>query len=202
MRSASIAVVLHALIVWPVGALAQDERCPKGLSNDECAQWEFERADKVLTDVIADRIDAATRMTTRLDVIEAIKQTGQEAHRAWIAYREAECKAQRHRQRDQRKDANGQEALMSFIDDAAADCRSEEALGVSPRGSLRPGSPHPSLHRVAPFAPLLGLHHSIVQNDRDADDDRRKKKQNSEPNSRRAALSPMSSTAIQGARGS
>ncbi len=93
MRSASIAVVLHALTVWPVGALAQDERCPKGLSNNECAQWEFERADKVLTEAIANKIDAATRMTTRLNIIEAIRQTGQEAHRAWIAYREAECKA-------------------------------------------------------------------------------------------------------------
>jgi uncharacterized protein YecT (DUF1311 family) len=86
-------VVLLALTLCPVTALAQDEKCPKGYSNDDCDNWYFERADKMLTDVVTSKIDANSKMTTRPDIIEAIKQTGQEAHRAWVAFREAECKA-------------------------------------------------------------------------------------------------------------
>jgi uncharacterized protein YecT (DUF1311 family) len=86
-------VALLALTACPVAALAQDERCPKGLSNDDCDNWYFERADNALTELVASKIDQNSKMTTRPDIIEAIKQTGQEAHRAWVAFREAECKA-------------------------------------------------------------------------------------------------------------
>jgi uncharacterized protein YecT (DUF1311 family) len=92
MVEGAIAALL-ALTLCPIAASAQEERCPKGLSNDECDNWYFERADKVLTEPTANKIAEDSKMTTRPDLIEAIKQTGQEAHRAWVAFREAECKA-------------------------------------------------------------------------------------------------------------
>ncbi|MDB5598064.1 MAG: hypothetical protein JWN71_108 [Xanthobacteraceae bacterium] len=88
-----VMVALLVLTVCPVAASAQDDKCPKGLSNDECDQWHFERMDRLLSEAVASRIDASSKMTTRQDIIAAIKQTGQEAHRAWVAFREAECTA-------------------------------------------------------------------------------------------------------------
>jgi uncharacterized protein YecT (DUF1311 family) len=93
MRNVSIAVTLFALTVWPIAALAQDDKCPKGFSNDDCDGWHFEGADKVLTDVMDSKIVEQSKLTTRADVVEAIKRTSLEAHRAWVAFREAECRA-------------------------------------------------------------------------------------------------------------
>ena len=91
--AASLAIVLGALALLPDAAHAQDGQCPKGYSNDDCDQWYFERADKTLTATVADRIKRRSEMTTRPESQKAIRTTIEEAHRAWLVFRDAECKA-------------------------------------------------------------------------------------------------------------
>jgi uncharacterized protein YecT (DUF1311 family) len=86
-------VALLALIAYPVAAPAQDDKCPRGGSNDDCAQWYFERVDQALTAIVADRIKRRSEMTTLPESREAIRTTIEEAHRAWLVFRDAECKA-------------------------------------------------------------------------------------------------------------
>jgi uncharacterized protein YecT (DUF1311 family) len=93
MRKVIIVVGLLALTVLPASVLAQDDECPKGYSNDDCDQWGFERADKILTEAIASKIAERSKMTTNADLVEEIKSTALAAHRAWLAFRDAECKS-------------------------------------------------------------------------------------------------------------
>ena len=84
----SLVVLLASLAVS-----AQGDRCPAGYSNDDCDQWRVEQAEKVLSGAIEKRVARGTSLITRPAVIEAIKRTSMDAHRAWLAFREAECKA-------------------------------------------------------------------------------------------------------------
>ena len=86
-------IALAGLAFCPTAVLAQEERCPKGYSNDQCDQWYFQRADKLLTDTVAATIAERSQLTTNVELIKAIKQTSSEAHRKWVAFRDAECKA-------------------------------------------------------------------------------------------------------------
>jgi uncharacterized protein YecT (DUF1311 family) len=88
-----VMAALLLLAFTPVAALAQGDRCPTGYSNDQCDQWRLERADKALSDAIENMITERSKLTTRSDRAEAIKQTAMDAHRAWLVFRDAECKA-------------------------------------------------------------------------------------------------------------
>jgi uncharacterized protein YecT (DUF1311 family) len=84
---------LMGLFFTPLAASAQGDRCPAGYSNDDCDEWRVDGAEKVLSQAIESRVARGTSLTTRPHLIEAIKQTSMDAHRAWLAFREAECKA-------------------------------------------------------------------------------------------------------------
>ena len=89
----SVTAAVFVLVFCPVAASAQGDKCPRGYSNDDCDKWHFERADIVLTEAIDRKIAQSSSMTTSPDIRDEIKRTALEAHRAWVAYREAECKA-------------------------------------------------------------------------------------------------------------
>jgi uncharacterized protein YecT (DUF1311 family) len=92
--------VLHILVCALLGltcstiaAWAQEAKCPQGYSNDDCDRWYVERADKALSELVEKKIAERSRLSTRPDFPEAVKRTVTEAHRAWLSFREAECKA-------------------------------------------------------------------------------------------------------------
>jgi uncharacterized protein YecT (DUF1311 family) len=85
--------LLTGVLLTSLAASAPGDRCPAGYSNDDCDQWSVEQAEKALSEAIEKRVARGISLTTRPAVIEAIKQTSMDAHRAWLAFREAECKA-------------------------------------------------------------------------------------------------------------
>lgn len=95
MRYVAAAVVaLLALMVCPVVVSAQEDNCPQGMRSHDCDVWLVERMDKRLTEAVAAHIEKNAKLTTYSDIAAEIRRTGQEAHIAWVAFREAECNAQ------------------------------------------------------------------------------------------------------------
>ena len=86
------ATVAALLMAGP--ALAADDDCPQGLSNDDCNAWLVHRMDARLAEAVAARIEKNAKLTTYAPVSAEIRRTGQAAHIAWLAFREAECNAQ------------------------------------------------------------------------------------------------------------
>jgi uncharacterized protein YecT (DUF1311 family) len=91
---ASCAVVFVMLMLGhPLTAFARDDRCPTGISNDACDQWQFERADKTLSELILSEISGLGKRSTNRLWQEEAKKLLLEAQSAWQAFRAAECKA-------------------------------------------------------------------------------------------------------------
>ena len=91
---ASCAVAfLMLMLSHPLTAFAQDDRCPTGFSNDACDQWRFERADKMLSELVVSEISDLGKWSTDRLWQEEAKKLLLEAHSAWQAFRAAECKA-------------------------------------------------------------------------------------------------------------
>jgi uncharacterized protein YecT (DUF1311 family) len=84
---------LLLLTFSPIAATAQTDSCPKGTSNDDCDRWRIERADQALSEALESRIAERSKLTTNPLVAEAVKQTAMEAHRAWLVFRDAACRA-------------------------------------------------------------------------------------------------------------
>ena len=91
---ASCAITLLMLMLGhPLAALAQADQCPAGFSNDECDRWQFERADRQLSELVLREISELGKWSTDSRWQEEAKELLIEAQRTWEAFRTAECKA-------------------------------------------------------------------------------------------------------------
>jgi len=84
-------VMSIAVLCGQHGAGAQ-ARCPHSTS-DACDRWHFEEIDKQLTQVVAEAVEKIEKFA-HPDARQEAKDALAESHRAFVASREADCRAE------------------------------------------------------------------------------------------------------------
>jgi uncharacterized protein YecT (DUF1311 family) len=93
MTRSVLAVLVTSIAVFcgQHGSSAQ-ARCPHNTS-DACDQWHFEEIDKQLTQVVAEAVEKIEKFA-HPDARQEAKDALAESHRAFVASREADCRAE------------------------------------------------------------------------------------------------------------
>jgi uncharacterized protein YecT (DUF1311 family) len=93
MTRSVLAMLVTSIAILCVqhGASAQP-RCPHSTS-DACDQWHFEEIDKQLAQVVAEAVEKIEKFA-HPDARQEAKDALAESHRAFVASREADCRAE------------------------------------------------------------------------------------------------------------
>jgi uncharacterized protein YecT (DUF1311 family) len=94
-RRVAIAVTVAALAAsGSLGAANAGEQCPAGIVGRACPHWLLERAEEEIAAAVERKRAEVDRRSTLVDRTTAAKTNLLAAHREWLRFREAECRAE------------------------------------------------------------------------------------------------------------
>jgi len=92
----AIAAVTVALVaqLGSFGLAHAEAACPPGVSGRACSDWLLQRAEEELAAAVERKQGDIDRRSTLIERTAAAKAYVIDAHREWLRFREAECRAQ------------------------------------------------------------------------------------------------------------